>query len=162
MQESSPTLPSEPNRPDQAKERAVIIRTLGLEKSYGEGEATTYALRGVDSAIYRGEFISVMGPSGSGKSTYFNMIGGLDAATKGRILIDEVDVAQLSAVELAFLRCQKIGYIFQSYNLIRYMTALENVTVPMAFAGVAPEEAASRNGIVGLGGTQRALVASTN
>jgi len=144
MQESSPTLPSEPNRPVQAKERAVIIRTVGLEKSYGEGEATTYALRGVDSAIYRGEFISVMGPSGSGKSTYFNMIGGLDAATKGRILIDEVDVAQLSAVELAFLRCQKIGYIFQSYNLIRYMTALENVTVPMAFAGVAPEEARRR------------------
>lgn len=135
--------------------RAVIIRTLGLEKSYGAGEATTYALRGVDSSIFRGEFISVMGPSGSGKSTYFNMIGGLDSATKGRILIDEVDVAQLSAVELAFLRCQKIGYIFQSYNLIRYMTALENVTVPMAFAGVPPEEARRRGmellGLVGLG-----------
>jgi putative ABC transport system ATP-binding protein len=124
--------------------RAVIIRTLGLEKSYGTGEATTYALRGVDSVIYRGELIAVMGPSGSGKSTYFNMIGGLDSATKGRILIDEVDVAQLSAVELAFLRCQKIGYIFQSYNLIRYMTALENVTVPMSFAGVAAEEARRR------------------
>src|SRR5262249_20496760 len=90
--------------------RAVIIRTLGLEKSYGTGEAATYALRGVDSVIYRGELIAVMGPSGSGKSTYFNMIGGLDSATRGRILIDEVDVAQLSAVELAFLRCQKIGY----------------------------------------------------
>jgi putative ABC transport system ATP-binding protein len=127
-----------------AAERAVIIRTLGLEKSYGTGEATTYALRGVDSAIYRGEFIAVMGPSGSGKSTYFNMIGGLDSASKGRILIDEVDVAQLSAVELAFLRCRKIGYIFQSYNLIRYMTALENVTVPMEFAGVPPEEARRR------------------
>jgi putative ABC transport system ATP-binding protein len=124
--------------------RPVIIRTVGLEKSYGEGEAITYALRGVNSTIFRGEFIAVMGPSGSGKSTYFNMIGGLDAATRGRILIDEVDVAQLSAVELAFLRCQKIGYIFQSYNLIRYMTALENVTVPMAFAGVAPEEARRR------------------
>jgi putative ABC transport system ATP-binding protein len=85
-----------------------------------------------------------MGPSGSGKSTFFNMIGALDSPTKGRILIDEVDVAQLSAVELAFLRCQKIGYIFQSYNLIRYMTALENVTVPMAFAGVTPEEARRR------------------
>jgi putative ABC transport system ATP-binding protein len=125
-------------------EKAIIIRTLGLEKRYGLGEATTYALRGVDSSIYRGEFIAVMGPSGSGKSTYFNMIGGLDAASGGRILIDEVDVAQLSAVELAFLRCQKIGYIFQSYNLIRYMTALENVTVPMAFAGVSPEEARRR------------------
>jgi putative ABC transport system ATP-binding protein len=129
---------------NSATDRAVIIRTLGLEKSYGMGEATTYALRGVDSAIYRGEFIAVMGPSGSGKSTYFNMIGGLDSASKGRILIDEVDVAQLSAVELAFLRCKKIGYIFQSYNLIRYMTALENVTVPMAFAGVPTEEARRR------------------
>jgi putative ABC transport system ATP-binding protein len=136
-------------------ERAVIIRTVGLIKSYGEGEATTFALRGVDSAIYRGEFISVMGPSGSGKSTYFNMIGGLDSASTGRILIDEVDIAQLSAVELAFLRCQKIGYIFQCYNLIRYMTALENVTVPMAFAGVSPEEARQRGmkllELVGLG-----------
>jgi putative ABC transport system ATP-binding protein len=125
-------------------DKAVIIRTLGLEKSYGMGEAITYALRGVDAAIFRSEFIAVMGPSGSGKSTFFNMIGALDAPSKGRILIDEVDVAQLSAVELAFLRCQKIGYIFQSYNLIRYMTALENVTVPMAFAGVTPEEARRR------------------
>jgi putative ABC transport system ATP-binding protein len=127
-----------------ASEKAVIIRTLGLEKSYGVGEATTHALSGVDSTIVRGEFIAVMGPSGSGKSTYFNMIGALDAPSRGRLLIDEVDVAQLSAVELAFLRCRKIGYIFQSYNLIRYMTALENVTVPMTFAGVGPDEARRR------------------
>jgi putative ABC transport system ATP-binding protein len=127
-----------------AGSKPVIIRTLNLEKRYGEGEAATYALRGVDSEIYRGEFISIMGPSGSGKSTFFNMIGALDGPTAGRILIDEVDVAQLSANELAFLRCRKIGYIFQSYNLIRYMTALENVTVPMAFAGVSPEDARRR------------------
>jgi putative ABC transport system ATP-binding protein len=143
------SLPPKPN------ERAVIIRTLGLEKSYGSGEAVTHALRGIEASVMRGEFISVMGPSGSGKSTFFNMIGALDSPSKGRILIDEVDVAQLSAVELAFLRCQKIGYIFQSYNLIRYMTALENVTVPMAFAGVMPEEARRRGmellELVGLG-----------
>ena len=125
-------------------DKAVIIRTLDVWKTYGQGDAATHALRGIDSVIYRGEFISVMGPSGSGKSTFFNMIGALDSPSKGRILIDEVDVAQLSAVELAFLRCRKIGYIFQQYNLIRYMTALENVTVPMAFAGVAPEEARRR------------------
>lgn len=133
----------------------VIIRTLGLEKRYGRGEAATYALRGVDAIILRGEFIAVLGPSGSGKSTFFNMIGALDAPSRGRVLIDEVDVAQLNAVELAFLRCQKIGYIFQSYNLIRYMTALENVTVPMAFAGVPPEAARKRGmellALVGLG-----------
>ena len=128
----------------QSDDKPVIIRTLDLEKKYGEGEAATYALQGVDSTIFRGEFISVMGPSGSGKSTFFNMIGALDAPTQGRILIDEVDVAQLSAVELAFLRCQKIGYIFQGYNLIRYMTALENVTVPMTFAGVDADEARRR------------------
>lgn len=125
-------------------EKPIIIRTLGLIKKYGEGETATYALRGVDATIFRGEFIGVLGPSGSGKSTFFNMIGALDSPSAGRVLIDEVDVAQLSAVELAFLRCQKIGYIFQSYNLIRYMTALENVTVPMAFAGVKPEEARRR------------------
>lgn len=124
--------------------RAVIVRTLNLEKVYGSGDAATYALNGVDSAIHRGELIAIMGPSGSGKSTYFNMIGALDAPSKGRILIDEVDVAQLSAVELAFLRCRKIGYIFQSYNLIRYMTALENVTVPMTFSGTTPEDAHKR------------------
>ncbi|MEM6551735.1 MAG: ABC transporter ATP-binding protein [Planctomycetota bacterium] len=125
-------------------DRPVIIRTLGVKKVYGEGDAATHALRGVDAEVYRGEFISVMGPSGSGKSTFFNMIGALDSPSAGRILIDEVDVAQLSASELAFLRCQKIGYIFQQYNLIRYMTALENVTVPMAFAGVSPEDARRR------------------
>ena len=121
-----------------------MIRTLGLTKSYGSGDAATHALRGVDSVIYRGELIAVMGPSGSGKSTFFNMIGALDAPTGGRVLIDEVDVAQLSAGELAFLRCRKIGYIFQQYNLIKYMTALENVTVPMAFAGTNPDEARTR------------------
>jgi putative ABC transport system ATP-binding protein len=134
-----------PAETDQAAgTKPVIIRTIGLEKSYGEGEAKTIALAGVDSTIFRGELMAVMGPSGSGKSTFFNMIGALDSPTKGRILIDEVDVAQLSAVELAFLRCRKIGYIFQSYNLIRYMTALENVTVPMSFAGVPPVEARER------------------
>ena len=130
--------------PHAADEKPVIIRTLGLKKIYQMGESQTQALRGVDCTIFRGEFISILGPSGSGKSTFFNMIGALDSPSEGRVLIDEVDVAQLSAVELAFLRCRKIGYIFQSYNLIRYMTALENVTVPMSFAGVPPEEARRR------------------
>ncbi len=125
-------------------ERPVIIRTINLEKSYQMGEVTTRALRGITTEIIRGEFLCVMGPSGSGKSTFFNMVGGLDSPTSGRVFMDEVDVAQLSAVELAFLRCRKIGYIFQSYNLIQYMTALENITVPMAFAGVESDEARKR------------------
>lgn len=126
------------------EERPVIIRTLRLKKVYQMGEVTTEALRGVDVQIYRNESIAVMGPSGSGKTTFFNMIGGLDSPSAGRVFIDEVDVAQLNAVELAFLRCHKIGYIFQTYNLVQYMTALENVTVPMVFAGVRPEEIQDR------------------
>jgi len=122
----------------------VIIRTVNLRKQYLRGKVITEALRGTDVEIYAGEFICVMGPSGSGKSTFFNMIGGLDSPSSGRVFIDEVDVAQLTAVELAFLRCRKIGYIFQSYNLIPYMTALENVTTPMAFGGVAADEARRR------------------
>jgi len=124
--------------------RRVIIRTVALKKEYDRNGVITQALRGVDMAIYGSEFIAVMGPSGSGKSTFFNMIGGLDSPSSGRVFIDEVDVAQLSAVELAFLRCRKIGYIFQSYNLIQYQTALENVTTPMAFAGVTSDQSRRR------------------
>ncbi|MHC4981636.1 MAG: ABC transporter ATP-binding protein [Planctomycetota bacterium] len=125
-------------------ERPVIIRTRSLKKAYQMGQVITEALRGIDVELYRGEFICVMGPSGSGKSTFFNMVGGLDSPTSGRVFIDEVDVAQLNAIELAFLRCRKIGYIFQTYNLVQYMTALENVTVPMAFAGVGTDEGRER------------------
>ncbi len=82
-----------------------------------------------------------MGPSGSGKSTLFNMIGGLDKPTSGKVFIDEVDIAQLDAYELAWLRCRKIGYIFQTFNLIPVMTALENVTLPMTFAGMSNDDA---------------------
>ncbi len=87
-----------------------------------------------------------MGPSGSGKSTLFNMIGGLDKPTQGKVFIDEVDIAQLDAYELAWLRCRKIGYIFQTFNLIPVMTALENVTLPMIFGGT-PNEAAIERGM---------------
>ena len=137
------TMTTPPAVPPKA-ERPVIIRARKLKKSYRMGAVITEALRGIDIEIYRSEFICVMGPSGSGKSTFFNMVGGLDSPTSGRVFIDEVDVAQLNAVELAFLRCRKIGYIFQTYNLVQYMTCLENVTVPMAFAGVNPDEARER------------------
>jgi putative ABC transport system ATP-binding protein len=137
-------LPEAPGAGGKAGERPVIIRTRALKKAYQMGEVTTEALRGIDVELYRGEFIVILGPSGSGKSTFFNMVGGLDSPTSGRVFIDEVDVAQLNAIELAFLRCRKIGYIFQTYNLVQYMTALENVTVPMAFAGVDTDEGRER------------------
>ncbi len=133
-----------PATPETEAERRVIVRTVGLRKEYNMKGVITKVQHGVAAEIYTGEFISVMGPSGSGKSTFFNMIGGLDSPTFGRVFIDEVDVAQLSAVELAFLRCRKIGYIFQSYNLIQYQTALENVTTPMAFSGTPVDEARIR------------------
>jgi putative ABC transport system ATP-binding protein len=127
-----------------AAARRVIVRTLELRKSYIKNGVVTEALRGVNTEITGGEFIALMGPSGSGKSTYFNMVGGLDSPTGGHVFIDEVDVAHLTAVELAFLRCHKIGYIFQQYNLIQYQTALENVMTPMAFAGVQSDAARDR------------------
>jgi len=153
MSESQQTQTTEPA--SESKERGVIIRSLHLKKSYQMGNVVTEALRGIDVSIYQGEFLCVLGPSGSGKSTFFNMVGGLDSPTSGRVFIDEVDVAQLNAIELAFLRCRKIGYIFQTYNLVQYMTALENVTVPMAFAGVPDDDARDRGiellELVGLG-----------
>lgn len=135
---------AEDAKPAAGASSRVIIRSIGMKKIYNRGGEVTHALRGVDMEIYTGEFIVVMGPSGSGKSTFFNMIGALDSPSEGRVFIDEVDVAQLTAEELAFLRCRKIGYIFQQYNLIQYMTALENVTTPMAFGGVEPDVARNR------------------
>jgi putative ABC transport system ATP-binding protein len=121
-----------------------IVRTKNLAKEYSMGGQTLRALDGVQLDIRRGEYISLMGPSGSGKSTLFNMIGGLDKPTEGSVFIDEVDMAQLDASELAYLRCRRIGYIFQTFNLIMVMTALENVTLPMIFAGIPTDEAAEK------------------
>ncbi|MBM3262890.1 MAG: ABC transporter ATP-binding protein [candidate division Zixibacteria bacterium] len=125
---------------ESAAEKQNIVRTRGVRKVYKMGKLELEALKGVDMEIQRGEYISIMGPSGSGKSTLFNMIGALDKPTEGKVYIDEVDVAQLDAYELAWLRCRKIGYIFQTFNLIPVMTALENVTLPMIFAGMSTDE----------------------
>ncbi len=119
----------------------AIVRTQEVKKVYKMGETDLEALKGVDIEIETGEYISIMGPSGSGKTTLFNMVGGLDKPTDGKVYIDDVDVAQLDAYELAWLRCRKIGYIFQSFNLIPVMTALENVTLPMVFAGLTSDDA---------------------
>ncbi len=113
-----------------------IVRITGVTKNFLLGKVEVEVLKGIDLEIKAGKYLSIMGPSGSGKTTLFNMIGGLDKPTSGRVFIDEVDIAQLDAYELAWLRCRKIGYIFQTFNLIPVMTALENVTLPMTFAGV--------------------------
>ena len=129
----------ERKRTDQ-EEKRTVVRTQQVKKTYEMGQIQVHALQGVDLEVYSGEYMSIMGPSGSGKSTLFNMVGGLDKPTQGKVYIDEVDVAQLDAYELAWLRCRKIGYIFQSFNLIPVMTALENVTLPMVFAGLSSDE----------------------
>jgi putative ABC transport system ATP-binding protein len=117
------------------------VRTIDVKREYRIGGEVVRALKGVTISVARGEYISIMGPSGSGKSTLFNMIGGLDKPSEGKVYIDEVDIAQLDAYELAWMRCRKIGYIFQTFNLIPVMTALENVMLPMVFAGLKTDEA---------------------
>ncbi len=132
-----------------------IVRVSGVTKTFQMGKMKVEALTGVDLEIVAGHYLSIMGPSGSGKSTLFNMIGGLDKPTSGRVFIDEVDIAQLDAYELAWLRCRKIGYIFQTFNIIQVMTALENVTLPMVFGGMNNDEAIEKGiqllELVGLG-----------
>lgn len=129
---------------DSATTHEFIVRTRDLVKEFKMGDTILRALKGIDFDIRRSEYISIMGPSGSGKTTLFNMVGGLDKPTSGTVYIDEVDMAQLDAYELAWLRCRKIGYIFQTFNLIPVMTALENVTLPMIFAGMTQDEMMER------------------
>ena len=138
-----------------ATKKEYVVRTKDLCKEFTMGGTTLRALNNIQLDIYRGEYISIMGPSGSGKSTLFNMIGGLDKPTSGTVFINDVDMAQLDAQELAYLRCRTIGYIFQSFNLIPVMTALENVTLPTIFAGMPTDDGIERGiellNIVGLG-----------
>ncbi len=121
-----------------------IVRVSNVTKDFKMGKLEVQALKGINLEIEAGHYISIMGPSGSGKSTLFNMIGGLDKPSSGKVFIDEVDIAQLDAYELAWLRCRKIGYIFQTFNIIQVMTAIENVTLPMVFAGVNEDEATQK------------------
>jgi putative ABC transport system ATP-binding protein len=130
----------EPAISGRVEESHYVVRLSAVTKTFKMGSTPVEALKGIDLAIRAGEYLSIMGPSGSGKSTLFNMIGALDKPTAGSVFIDEVDVAQLDAFELAWLRCRKIGYIFQTFNLIHVMSAIENVTLPMIFAGLSRDE----------------------
>jgi len=130
--------------PPLKEPRERVINAVDVRKIYRQGTQETHALRGATLDIFKQEYLSIMGPSGSGKSTLFNMIGALGKPTTGKVYIDQVNIAHLDHDELAWLRCRKVGYIFQSYNLIQVMTCLENVTLPMAFAGVEAEQARER------------------
>lgn len=111
-----------------------VIRTRGLEKELPLGSYTIHALRGVDMDILAGEMVGIVGPSGSGKSTLLGLIGGLDTATRGTIEIDGVNITRMNEDQLTEVRNEKIGFIFQFFNLIPTLTALENVALPIQFA----------------------------
>lgn len=122
----------------------IIIRTENVKKLYVTRGEEIWALKGITLDIRRGEFLSIMGPSGSGKSTLFNQIGALDVPSDGKVFFEGFSVFELSEEQQAWFRCNRIGYIFQTFNLIQVMTALQNVTLPMVFQGENKAEAARR------------------
>ncbi len=123
----------------------TIIELLNVSKTYFLGEIEVYALRKINLKIYRGEMLGIMGPSGSGKTTLLNLIGTLDKPDTGRIFIDGIDISSLHETELVNLRRRSIGYIFQFYNLIPILTALDNVGLPMLLADVSKEKREKRS-----------------
>lgn len=113
-----------------------VIVTKNISKTYGIGDIQVHALKNVSVTIKRGDYIAISGPSGSGKSTFMNILGCLDTPTSGKIFIEGADVSALKDNQLAKIRREKIGFIFQKYNLIPTLNALENVALSMSFAGV--------------------------
>ena len=113
-----------------------VISIKGITKTYINGKLKVPVLHGIDLSIREGEFTSIMGPSGSGKSTFMNILGALDRPTSGSYKLDGKEVANLSDDELAYVRNKKIGFVFQSFNLLTKLTAKENVALPMVYAGV--------------------------
>jgi len=121
-----------------------IVATQALTKVYGHGATAVHALNGVNLTIQPGEFVAVMGPSGCGKSTLLHLIGGLDRPTSGHVLVDGQDLTQLSDDQVTAIRRRKIGFVFQFFNLIPVLNALENAALPMILDGIRPAEAHKR------------------
>lgn len=121
-----------------------VIQLEKVSKIYGTGRAAIHANKNIDLTINKNEFVVIIGPSGSGKSTLLNLIGSLDYPTKGIIKLDGQNIAQLDESELAQIRGQKIGFVFQSFHLIQSMTALENVMLPLTFQNMSTEEKRAR------------------
>jgi len=120
--------------------REVAARAVNARKTYGRGESEVNALDGVDARFYAGEFTAIMGPSGSGKSTLMHAVAGLDTLTSGDVFIGDVNLGQLNDKQLTRLRRDHIGFIFQAFNLVPTLTAIENITLPMDLAGRKPNQ----------------------
>lgn len=133
----------------------IVIKTSGLHKTYETTAVPVHALQGVDLEIMRGEFTAIVGPSGSGKSTLLNIIGGLDKPSRGQAWVDGVELSELSNNALIDFRKNKIGFVFQSFNLLPRASALHNVELPLIYAGVSSKErrrrAEEKLRLVGLG-----------
>lgn len=121
-----------------------VISLKGITKTYVNGKLKVPVLHGIDLTIYEGEFASIMGPSGSGKSTFMNILGCLDRPTSGSYKLDGEEVALLNDDQLAYVRNKRIGFVFQSFNLLPKLTAQENVALPMIYAGVSRKERNAR------------------
>ncbi|WP_416306266.1 ABC transporter ATP-binding protein [Neptunicella sp. SCSIO 80796] len=133
----------------------VLIKVQQAKKVYHMGEESVWALKGVDLEIKQGEFVAIMGPSGSGKSTMMNLLGCLDIASEGHISLDGVELSKLDKNQLATIRNQRIGFVFQQFNLLARTTALDNVTLPLLYSQVPesewPQRAKECLELVGLG-----------
>ncbi|MET8765224.1 ABC transporter ATP-binding protein [Lentzea sp. NPDC004782] len=113
-----------------------VIEVRNLRKTYGTGDTAVHALRGLDLTVEKGEYLAIMGASGSGKSTLLNILGCLDVPTSGKYLLDGIDTGEFDEEQLSLLRNRKIGFVFQSFNLVPRTTALANVELPLVYAGV--------------------------
>ncbi|MFE9242395.1 ABC transporter ATP-binding protein [Nocardiopsis sp. NPDC006938] len=124
-----------------SRQRDTVLQASELVRSYGEGETAVTAVAGVSLAFHTGEFTAIMGPSGSGKSTLMNLLAGLDTPTSGRVLVEGRDLSRLTDRELARLRRERVGFVFQSFNLLPALTAEQNILLPLRLSGQRPDRA---------------------